>query len=1009
MALEMRTSLGDFCGTVVLVVAMITATLVFLNGFLPLKKTIPGYATADDFPGDPSGSRWTLAPKYNRLVVVLVDALRRDFVYGDGDSGSHAMPFVRKLISQRRVLKIGAAAHPPTVTMPRVKAITSGDIPGFIDVVLNLNTKALLADNLISQLKLAGKRIIFYGDETWLALFPDHFMRFEGTTSFFVSDYTEVDSNVTRNVNRELKRDDWDVLILHYLGLDHIGHLEGPLSKLVHPKLQEMDAVFSMIYSAVVEQDLAKDTQTLFLLCGDHGMSNIGSHGGASAAEIQTPFLLTASDFEGMPSNTLERYQIDIVPTLAILMGVPIPRSSLGVLIPEALAVLPARQQLSAAYQNLQQLKAVLLANSPKSEGSWLAEAEHATGAHLTWLSQASDSNTLANRVLARYQAVAMKLQTLGASTLVHYDVTAMLYSSIMFFLVLVAAMRHTARKSSVSFGIDAVSVVSCIVAGTALQLACTNSQWTSGLICESGMVAKLFYAVLLGTTGAAAVTSITLAIAGRDPASSARLDSRQGQALERPGSRQTLLCALGLGTALRSLSFLSSSFVEEEHQTWYYLSASALLLLLLQRCAAVRAAAAAAVPARDGGAGGRQTGASTGGGSSVSPSLFLRLLTAEWRLVAALALSRLIRSWNRTGNKWMHLPDVGDWLRGHDMGPVLLLLVTGSLAGIGWWATSEADFAGSLPFLAGLLIVLIASVTESPQPSVEGGLLLSSSQKVVVVWMGFALAASCLLLPLLRGAVAKAVRSVRRGVQGCSDAATAAPGLAGADVHRFLVHARQAWLLLVLLLHKIHNVPLVLAAVVQERLLAGYLADERAAVITGEAAACWALLYAWLGQAGYFAQGNSNGIATIDVGAGYRGSTDYNPVLVGSLMMCITFSSQAFWLLSLVMLLLRLHLTAAGRDGKDGTALPLERFCSSLNIVSRLCLVERCFTMATYSALIVHERYHLFIWSVFAPKLLYESVFTVLGVMLSLALSIGSAFVLPYLAHRAAGLRRRI
>ncbi len=34
--------------------------------------------------------------------------------------------------------------------------------------------------------------MVFYGDDTWIRLFPEHFLRSEGTTSFFVTDYTEV-------------------------------------------------------------------------------------------------------------------------------------------------------------------------------------------------------------------------------------------------------------------------------------------------------------------------------------------------------------------------------------------------------------------------------------------------------------------------------------------------------------------------------------------------------------------------------------------------------------------------------------------------------------------------------------------------------------------------------------------------------------------------------------------------------------------------------------------------
>jgi len=89
-------------------------------------------------------------------------------------------------------------------------------------------------------------KLVMYGDDTWLKLFPNTFDRSDGTTSFFVSvssaiclmfrssmlsidkDFTEVDNNVTRHVPDELKNDDWNVMIMHYLGMDHIGHKSGP-------------------------------------------------------------------------------------------------------------------------------------------------------------------------------------------------------------------------------------------------------------------------------------------------------------------------------------------------------------------------------------------------------------------------------------------------------------------------------------------------------------------------------------------------------------------------------------------------------------------------------------------------------------------------------------------------------------------------------------------------------------------------------------------------------------
>ena len=71
----------------------------------------------------------------------------------------------------------------------------TGSIPGFIDVVLNSDSSALAEDNIVNQLIAAGKHIVFFGDDTWIKLFPHQFLRSDGTTSFYVNDYTEVGFN----------------------------------------------------------------------------------------------------------------------------------------------------------------------------------------------------------------------------------------------------------------------------------------------------------------------------------------------------------------------------------------------------------------------------------------------------------------------------------------------------------------------------------------------------------------------------------------------------------------------------------------------------------------------------------------------------------------------------------------------------------------------------------------------------------------------------------------------
>lgn len=86
-----------------------------------------------------------------------------------------------------------AHATPPTITMPRVKAMTTGSIPSFLDVILNFaesDTTSSLAnqDTWLSQLKDKPEgKLVMYGDDTWLKLFPSVFARADGTSSFFVS------------------------------------------------------------------------------------------------------------------------------------------------------------------------------------------------------------------------------------------------------------------------------------------------------------------------------------------------------------------------------------------------------------------------------------------------------------------------------------------------------------------------------------------------------------------------------------------------------------------------------------------------------------------------------------------------------------------------------------------------------------------------------------------------------------------------------------------------------
>jgi ethanolaminephosphotransferase len=112
------------------------------------------------------------------------------------------------------------------------------------------------------------------------------------------------------------------------------------------PKQHEMDSIVKEIYTAMEHQ--AHLQSTLLVLCGDHGMNEAGNHGGSSAGETSPALTFISPKLQGSgvrcPSEAADEYQYyrtveqsDIAPTLAGLLGVPIPLNNLGVFIPELL------------------------------------------------------------------------------------------------------------------------------------------------------------------------------------------------------------------------------------------------------------------------------------------------------------------------------------------------------------------------------------------------------------------------------------------------------------------------------------------------------------------------------------------------------------------------------------------------------------------------------------------------------------------------------------------------
>lgn len=347
--------LGLACAVLAYLAALHTAGLYhFTRGFLLTR-------TALDNVSPPEDALPELA-RFDKAIVLVMDALRTDFLVtpAEGVSQFHhdvlTLPAHLTAAHPRHSLLFDAYSDPPTTTMQRIKGFTTGSLPTFIDAGANFASTRVTEDSLVHQLARAGKRIAFMGDDTWTLLFPEQFapgMR-HPFDSFNVEDLHTVDQGVIDHLFPYLDPSNtsaWDVLIGHFLGVDHVGHRVGPSSETMTLKLRQMNDVLTRVVEALPER-------TLLVVLGDHGMDQRGDHGGDGPLETSAGVWMYArAPLTTSPSPShapTQINQIDLVPTLSLLLGLPIPFNNLGTVIP---SLFPAADLSRALEANAVQVK----------------------------------------------------------------------------------------------------------------------------------------------------------------------------------------------------------------------------------------------------------------------------------------------------------------------------------------------------------------------------------------------------------------------------------------------------------------------------------------------------------------------------------------------------------------------------------------------------------------------------------------------------------------------------
>ncbi|CAO1622936.1 unnamed protein product [Sympodiomycopsis kandeliae] len=397
--------------------------------------------------GQDTSHQCSLPPAFQRSVLLIIDALRYDFIAPPQHEANFTpsqfyhghLDLPARLAQQHPESSLLAhfLSDAPTTTLQRLKGLTTGNLPTFIDAGSNFGAEAIAEDNWITQYRnhisnqsgLTQPSMAFMGDDTWMKVFPQGFdpswtWPFD---SFNVEDLHTVDDGVRKHLLPFLNSphgdlDSWKLIVAHTLGLDHVGHRHTPSHPLMTAKLQQMNTFVTEVVDAL-------PPHTLFILAGDHGMDAQGDHGGHGELEVGSGIWLYSKDgfsassrghiskewnefnkdieslrstvatepdhlfgpaahttFSPMGPTSQHRSipQVDLVPSISLLLGIPLPFGSLGTIVPELFppgetAASPSSSRLLSALRiNSGQIRLFLQEYSKSSNefGSFSDELE---------------------------------------------------------------------------------------------------------------------------------------------------------------------------------------------------------------------------------------------------------------------------------------------------------------------------------------------------------------------------------------------------------------------------------------------------------------------------------------------------------------------------------------------------------------------------------------------------------------------------------------------------------
>lgn len=154
---------------------ILIGTCLFMQGFFLSRKSISKYSSSDETislhnfqtktNNDTKNNNNNKPIIFKHVILFIIDALRIDFMIKLTEEFNLKQPYIPIIndllttnTSQTHLFTF--KADPPTFTTARLKGMTTGSLPSFLDILSNVDSASIEEDNIIYQLNRHNKRYV---------------------------------------------------------------------------------------------------------------------------------------------------------------------------------------------------------------------------------------------------------------------------------------------------------------------------------------------------------------------------------------------------------------------------------------------------------------------------------------------------------------------------------------------------------------------------------------------------------------------------------------------------------------------------------------------------------------------------------------------------------------------------------------------------------------------------------------------------------------------------------